>query len=216
MADAREDILKAIRAGLKLARLPDVPAERPFYSVPQMAGGAAEFVSELERLSGQAVQVASAADAAQAVAGLCLAHGWKQVWAWVWDEIACPGLAEALSAAHIEVVHEGSTADLERLPVGITGADAALAESGTLVLRSGAGRSLLTSLMPPVHIALLETRRIFPDLHAYLNSLPDPAAHVRAASNLVLISGPSRTADIEQVLTLGVHGPRELIVVLWG
>jgi len=216
VADAREDILRAIRAGLKLARLPDVPAERPSYDVPRTVGSVAEFVGELERLSGHVIRVASPADAAQAVVALCTGRGWKQVWAWSWDEIACPGLAEVLNAAHIEAVHGGDPADLERLPVGITGADAALAESGTLILRSGAGRSPLISLLPPVHIALLEVQRIFPDLHTYLNSLPDPVAHIRAASNLVLISGPSRTADIEQVLTLGVHGPRELIVVLWG
>ncbi len=216
MADAREDILKAIRTGLNSARLPAASAEHPPYAVPSAEGGVAEFVSEVERLSGQVIQVGSAIEAAQAVAQLCTARGWARIWAWSWEVIGCAGLAETLSAAGIEVVQDGHPADLEQLPAGITGAEAALAESGTLILRSGVGRSPLTSLLPPVHIALLETKRIFPDLHTYLNSLPDAAAHIQATSNMVLISGPSRTADIEQVLTLGVHGPRELIVVLWG
>lgn len=216
MADAREDILKAIRNGLRSACLPDASAKHPPYAIPAARGSAAEFMSEVERLSGQVIRVDAAAEAAQAVARLCVTRGWGRVWAWSWEAIGCAGLAEALSAADVEVVQDGHPAELEQLLVGITGAEAALAESGTLILRSGVGRSPLTSLLPPTHIALLEVRRVFPDLHAYLNSLPDAAAHIHMASNTVLISGPSRTADIEQVLTLGVHGPRELIVVLWG
>jgi L-lactate dehydrogenase complex protein LldG len=102
-------------------------------------------------------------------------------------------------------------AELDRATVGVTGALAGLAETGSLVLLNGPGRGRLASLLPPVHVALLTVADLYAGMSAFLAARPDV---VRQASNLVFVSGPSRTADIEQVLTLGVHGPRELHVVL--
>lgn len=104
---------------------------------------------------------------------------------------------------------------LAHIPVGLTGAEAAIAESGTLVVRKRPRRSSLASLLPPVHLALLPASRIVPDIVTYFEQVGDAAAFVRDTSNLTFITGPSRTGDIEQVLTLGVHGPKELIVLLW-
>jgi L-lactate dehydrogenase complex protein LldG len=93
---------------------------------------------------------------------------------------------------------------------GITGADAALAETGTIVVSSGPGRSRLVSLLPPVHIALVPTASLTTDL---LTWSAGRGGAVPASINL--ISGPSKTADIEQVMAIGVHGPKRLIVVLY-
>jgi L-lactate dehydrogenase complex protein LldG len=107
---------------------------------------------------------------------------------------------------------------LEPAPICISGADAAIAESGTLLVMSGPGRGRLASLLPPIHIAILPVDcivRSLPDAFALIAERWGPdVVHERA--NITLISGPSRTADIEQSLTLGVHGPKEIHVVIVG
>ena len=97
--------------------------------------------------------------------------------------------------------------------VGITGVEAALAETGTLVISSGAGRARMTSLLPPVHIALVSELRIAIDLFEWVKMQAPPNAPPPA--NRVFISGPSKTADIEQTLAVGVHGPKRLIVLVY-
>ncbi|MSR75119.1 MAG: hypothetical protein EXS14_06595 [Planctomycetes bacterium] len=93
---------------------------------------------------------------------------------------------------------------------GLTGALVGIAATGTLVLAAGRDTPRSTSLLPPLHIALLHSQRIVPDLASSLrlfsaNALP---------SQLVHITGPSRTGDIEHDLTTGVHGPARLLVIL--
>lgn len=219
MADAREEILGLIRKATASALLPGSQPKRPANTTPRVQGGVERFVEEARKLSAEVLRVGTAAQAVEAVAGLCRERGWARALAWEWDEVGVEGLGEALAVAGVEAAHGGAPADLEPVPVGITGAEAGLADTGTLVLQSGAGRSPLASLLPPVHVALLDARRIFPEMRAYLESLDGQVgagAHVRAASHTVFISGPSRTSDIEQTLTLGVHGPRELIIVVYG
>jgi L-lactate dehydrogenase complex protein LldG len=94
--------------------------------------------------------------------------------------------------------------------VGLTGADIALAETGSVILKMNAGQSRLVSLLPPVHIVMLPTSKIVPDIFSWMsNRMGD------MPSQLVIISGPSKTADIEQTLVIGVHGPKRLIVILY-
>jgi L-lactate dehydrogenase complex protein LldG len=95
--------------------------------------------------------------------------------------------------------------------VGITSADYALADTGTLVLLSGPQEARMISLLPPAHIAVVPRERILTGLDELFSLLPNPA---EATSSMVLITGPSRTADIEQILVRGVHGPGVLSVVV--
>jgi L-lactate dehydrogenase complex protein LldG len=93
--------------------------------------------------------------------------------------------------------------------VGISQMDWALANTGTMVQSADEVDKRLVSTLPPLHIALVSTAALLPDLPAVLSRV-DP----RKSSYLSFITGPSRTADIERVLTIGVHGPERLIVVL--
>jgi L-lactate dehydrogenase complex protein LldG len=97
------------------------------------------------------------------------------------------------------------------IPVGITSADYALADPGSLVMLSGPEEARMISLLPPVHIAVVPSDRVITGLDELFSLLPNPAG---ISSSLVLITGPSRTADIEQILVRGVHGPGELHVVV--
>jgi L-lactate dehydrogenase complex protein LldG len=99
--------------------------------------------------------------------------------------------------------------------VGVTGSDFALADSGTLVLLSSPGQGRSASLLPPVHVAILPASRILPDLPALLTTLPrTPADALKRGSVVTLVTGTSKTADIELTLVRGVHGPGELHVIL--
>lgn len=96
---------------------------------------------------------------------------------------------------------------------GITGADALLAETGTVVLAATPERPRSLSLLPGRHVVLATTDQLLPDLEGWIERrglllAPDPCT--------VFVTGPSRTADIEKVLVTGMHGPRELTVVLIG
>jgi len=94
--------------------------------------------------------------------------------------------------------------------IGLSGADAALAETGTVVVSSGQGRSRLTSLLPPVHLALVPTSILTTDIFTWTAERQG-----RLPASMTLISGPSKTADIEQTMAVGVHGPKRFIVVLY-
>ncbi len=95
--------------------------------------------------------------------------------------------------------------------VGITSADYALADPGALVLLSTSREDRIVSLLPPLHIAVIPAGCILAGIDDLFSALPDPAA---VSSSMVIIGGPSRTGDIEMSLVLGVHGPRELHLVV--
>ena len=95
--------------------------------------------------------------------------------------------------------------------VGITGVDFVLAESGTLVLSSLTEGSQLASLAPPVHLAFYTRPQVFASLEEVLERL---APRLNSGRSVVFVTGTSRTADIEQILIRGVHGPREVHAVL--
>ena len=94
---------------------------------------------------------------------------------------------------------------------GITGADFALADTGSLVLFSSEEEARMISLLPPIHIALVQRERILSGLDELLTLVPAPCER---SSSMVFITGTSRTADIEQILVRGVHGPGEVHVIV--
>lgn len=99
--------------------------------------------------------------------------------------------------------------------IGISGADYALADTGTIVMRTGSGKEKITSLLPPTHIAILEAQHILPDLDDLISRLAlDFERNRRLDSCITLITGPSKTADIEMDMVYGVHGPQNLHVVI--
>ena len=101
--------------------------------------------------------------------------------------------------------------------VGISGANIAIAETGTIVLVTNEGNADLTTTLPPVHIALFGVDKLvasYEDAIAILRMLPRSGTGQLMTSYVNWITGPSRSADIEQSLTIGVHGPREMHCVI--
>ena len=100
--------------------------------------------------------------------------------------------------------------------VGVTGVDYAIAETGTCVLLARKGVSRLVSLLPPVHVAVVERGQVLPSLDELFTLYGHELQHGSPASYMSLITGPSRSADIEYTLVTGVHGPGEVHMVLVG
>ena len=152
------------------------------------------------------------------VVGIAAGHGASNFVAW--DDLPAAGVASALVTAGLErfdhlVPDEGRREHLlsyRSLQVGVTGAEAGLAESGSVVLRHGVGRPRLASLIPEIHIVLLEMSTLSRTLARWARENP---ASARETTNLVIVTGPSRTGDIEQTLNLGVHGPRHVHIVMF-
>ena len=93
---------------------------------------------------------------------------------------------------------------------GVSGADAALAETGSVAISCGPEASRLATLLPPVHIALVPESRLTEDIFTWT-----AARQGTQAANVTLVSGPSKTADIEQTMAIGVHGPKRFVVILY-
>jgi L-lactate dehydrogenase complex protein LldG len=94
---------------------------------------------------------------------------------------------------------------------GISVACAGIADTGTLVLQSSPHEPRMLSLVPPISVVLLNVSQLYASLPAAMQAL-QPQAHM--PTNLLLVTGPSKTADIQQTLAYGAHGPKELVIVL--
>jgi len=127
----------------------------------------------------------------------------------------------AVNAARAHLAPNDNDDVLFDCEVGITDVDAAIAESGSIVVSTN-GRIRNAWITPPVHIAIVRASQIIPDLVDLFESRPDAsqpdASHPDAldAASTTIITGPSKTADIEGVLVTGVHGPAVVEIVLVG
>jgi len=161
----------------------------------------ARFETELIALGGMFTQCNSDSLADEILA-LLEARDISEIMAWEQGYLP-KGLLDTLQGRGIRIEHTPNP----KLQAGITGALAAVAETGTLAQISGSGRPQSASLLPDIHIAILQANTIYEKLPQLLN-----LREIREASSVALISGPSRTADIEMTLTIGVHGPGEVHV----
>jgi L-lactate dehydrogenase complex protein LldG len=205
MTDARSAILNRVRQAERTARL---PAARQVH-VPAPAERSADqclrrFLDELAALGVDAHVESTAADVRARVAA-CVAG--RSVFSW--DPEWLPyDVASVLVGATYGRTPGNRQADAE---VGVTGCDAAIADTGSLVMLSGEGRPRGASLLPPIHVAIVRRPDLRFGMDEYFRERADAIA---AASCCTFVTGPSRTADIELTLTVGVHGPGKVIVVV--
>ncbi len=152
-----------------------------------------QFISELSALGGTVI-ACSEAELSAKLTDFLRQRGAAKVFV---DEIGAQNLPSGF-----EAVREPDPT----IQFGLTGCVAGIANTGTVVLLDE-GETLKASLLPEVHLVVLRARQLVADL-------PEALAATRNASNAALVTGPSRTADIEMTLTIGVHGPKEIIVFL--
>lgn len=238
MSQARQRILDRLRQGLADPKIPWPPADTPPLAPGEHmhvailreddAGPEQRFAAELDKLHGTS-DIAGSIVAArmftvQKIVAWLDDSGPRRVLAWPDLNSWIPGLEESLSDRDIEVVVPESMtspdtrADLQGIRVGITGVEAAFAATGSVLLKSAPGKSRTASLLPLNHIALIPDNRLLTNVETWLAHHAEDGSlehAIRNSANLTLVSGPSKSADIESKLTLGVHGPKELHAVLY-
>ena len=168
------------------------------------------FGQALEAVAGHCLVVRGEAAAAEAVRQITEQRNARRV------AVSDSPLARrvvGLARPAAEVLERAAPEDLFDCDLGVTGAQWAVAETGTLVLESDAERHRLASLVPTAHVALVEAERVRQTLAEVLRDINERGGEGLSRA-VTFITGPSRTSDIELTLAIGVHGPAELYVII--
>ncbi len=206
--DARLTILARVRQAQIRAHIPETKAglpERLAYPPTTPAARRARLLEEFKILGVEAYVEESEEAVRLRVRSLVTG---KTILSWDADRLPY-GIGEAVRGEKIYYGHD-SKEDQGQAEIGLTGCQNALAETGTLAMTSGQGRPRSASLMPITHVVVIREADILQGMGEFFDGFRKSPE----LPYLVFITGPSRTADIELSLTLGVHGPGYLIVVI--
>lgn len=201
---SRDSILADIRTSL--GRTSSAPVKpRPAIVAPRVAG---TIDAEIEKLMCEVIALKGDArrlnqmDLKDALAELIRAQAIHKAVLWNTHRLNQLRVAEMLRECGVEIIpHDADKQSMARADLGITEADFLLPETGTVGLLSSPDKPRSVSLLPRVHLVLARRNVLRADLHHVF-------AQAKSENYLVFVTGPSRTADIEMVLTLGVHGPK--------
>ncbi|CAN5818777.1 lactate utilization protein C [soil metagenome] len=223
MAD-RAEFLETIRHRTRSGRYkpthaPDVawtpksePARRE-----EIEDSPTRFLEELEAVGGYGRRVSSLEEAREYVVSLVREKGAKLLVRWDVEELDRLSVDDPLKEAGVEVVVWRDLGDFRevtaRADVGLSTAEWAIAETGSLVLTSGPGRGRTVTLLPPTYVAVVAVEKV-------LSTVPEAIEKYAGCgglpANVCFHTGPSRSGDIEMSLVTGMHGPGDVHVVLVG
>lgn len=221
MAD-RAEFLEAIRHRTRTGRYrptraPDVawtPGDKPRESAP-IEDLSARFLEELEAVGGHGQRVESVEEARDYVVSLARERDAKLLVRWDNEELERLGVDEPLEEAGVEVTVWRDLEDFREVAagadIGLSTAEWAIAETGSLVLTSGPGRGRTVTLLPQTYVAVIPTERV---LGTVPEAIEKYAGNEGLPANVCFHTGPSRSGDIEMSLTIGVHGPGDVHVIL--
>ncbi len=236
---SRETFLNRVREAAQRGRAYRVHVDE----IPEGTGyvGAREgdlcaaMAAEVVEVGGAAHVVTDSEAAREQLLDLLDQYNVRCVLMWQHELLRRLGLQEVLGDAGIDWLDHDRLSNMDEAAarqavmaadIGVTSCDWAIAETGSLVVHSRPGQERMASLVTPVHIAVVERRQIVPDLFDVTwNRSPDlfesDASSNRSGdlfhelpSNISIITGPSKTGDIELTLTTGVHGPGKWHVII--
>ena len=171
-----------------------------------------QFVQALTALRGQVQIVDSEVEARTALLDILRRHEAQSVIGWAAAELPFSGLPEYLAEFDLEYWQlQRDSGRAAKAAVGISGAEALLATTGTVVVRSGPGRGRLPTVLAPVYVVLAREEQLLPNVEAWVAQAGEALGQ---RGNICFITGPSKTADIEMTLVQGVHGPGEVHVIV--
>ena len=221
----RESFLSsvALRLGRKRHQAPSirdaigVPA---FHRESSLGDLVERFALELSAVGGECIQVRATESVDDALHGVLERFAAKRIVTWARSEFVGFELDRLWARGARAFLDPGFDqedalrSELLVADVGITTVDCALAETGTVVLSASTTRPRGVSLLPSLHIALVDEREIVPRLGDALSRLSSLDASGAMPSAVHFVTGPSRTSDIENDLTIGVHGPAAVIAIV--
>jgi L-lactate dehydrogenase complex protein LldG len=217
---SRDIILQRIRSGLNNAAAagfgdlaePPVPLVWPNTN-PAPSALVSRFQAELAVLKGEAIPCATMADARRQLAELLEKDPWCCLGSL--DRPLARELTSELPTGRIEwVTPEWTAQQIEQLPAGLIAADALLADTGSCIVHCATAAERLMCYLPPVCVVVARVEQIAENLPAAWGPIAKVCLSKDSRGEIVLITGPSRTADIEKKLILGVHGPKRLVVLI--
>ncbi len=191
----------------------EAPRESAFIEDPP-----ARFVEELDALGGHGVRVATMEEAGEYVLDLARSREAKLLVRWDVEELEQLGVDGPLAEEGVEVVLWRDLEDFRevtaRADIGLSTAEWAVADTGSLVFTSGIGKGRTVTLLPPTYVAVLPAERV-------LRTVPEAVSKYAQAgealpANVVFHTGPSRSGDIQMEIFVGMHGPGDVHVILVG
>ncbi|MCA1730815.1 MAG: lactate utilization protein [Actinobacteria bacterium] len=219
----RAEFLKAIRhrtrtGRYKPTRAPDAvwTPKNTSLERERLEDPPARFLQELETLGGHGQRVGNTEEVREYVVSLAREKSAELLVRWDVEELEALGVDGPLREAGVEVAVWRDLSDFReiagRADVGLSTAEWAIAETGSLVLRSGPGRGRTVTLLPPTYVAVVPVDRV-------LRTVPEVIEKYAGGSlpaNVCFHTGPSRSGDIEMSLVVGMHGPGDVHVLLVG
>jgi L-lactate utilization protein LutC len=222
----RAEFLESIRHRTRTGKYrpthaPDVAwteGEGPHRSAP-IDDPLARFIRELEALGGHAKRAESLEEARDYVVALTKERGAKLLLRWDVGELEDLGVDGPLGEAGVEVALWRDLEDFRgvaaRADVGLSTAEWAIAETGSLVLVHGPGKGRTVTLLPPTYVAVLSADKVLRTVPEAIEKYAGSEAGSLPA-NVCFHTGPSRSGDIEMEIFVGMHGPGDVHVVLVG
>lgn len=189
--------------------------ERPFES-ERIEDPPSRFLQELDAVGGHGKRVNSMDEAREYIIALAKEREAKLLVRWDVQELEMLGVDEPLKEAGVKVVPWRELENFREISgeadIGLSTAEWAIAETGSLVLESGPGKGRTVTLLPPTYVAILPVERVLRTLSETIGKYADG----NLPANLCFHTGPSRSGDIEMSLAVGVHGPGDVHVLVVG
>jgi L-lactate dehydrogenase complex protein LldG len=214
---SRDTILQRIRSEVsKGPRVEPPPVAEVWPSKnPDFGAMAAQFESELKAVHGEVIRTATMADAQAKLAELVKAAGWTTVAPM--DRPLCREAAKTLPADMLRWPKPNwPPNEMAELSVSLIEPEALLADTGSCVVACPTGEDRLLCYLPPACVVIAKLEQLREHLPAAWGGIAPRCFEKNLTGEFVIVTGPSRTADIEKLLILGVHGPKRLVVLLVG
>lgn len=206
VSPSKENILKKIRKALSHSTPLPFPGSEGNESVFQHSQqeNEVEFAEQFTRLQGRFIYCINRQELAFQLNSLVRKMDWQKVYC-LEDDV--------LQAAGVQLADRITKTDIAGCDVAVTGCECLVARTGSVVMSAAQPGGRVTSVYAPVHICIAYTRQLVYDIKDALQLLKDKYG-ANLPSLMTFATGPSRTADIEKTLVVGVHGPKEAYVFL--